>query len=96
MPVGSRFVEQIETAISVADLFILLLSPAYLLWKWCRRERDLALHKRRTRGPSFIRVVNVSDIDPRRAGFLSEYSWLDVTPPREDNLRAVLRGLDID
>lgn len=93
---GSQIVDRIESAIMTADMFIVLMSPAYLKSAWSRQERNLALHREIDTRTQFIRVVKLTDTDPRRAGYLSDYSWLDLTVPREDKLSAVLDGLGIE
>ena len=83
---GGWFFRQLEQEINAADAFLALLSPSFLRSYWCGQERGLALQREAalqatdTRA-SFIHVANVTDMSPVEAGFLSAYSWLDMTSP---------------
>jgi TIR domain len=87
---GGRFIKQIEEAIKTADAFLALLSPSFLASPWCRRERDLALHREQDLQDSspdliFIYVLQILDTPSSDAGFLRSYDWLDlITPETKD------------
>jgi hypothetical protein len=78
---GGRFVSGIEQGIARADLFLVLLSPHYLMSSWCRHERDLALQREIDLGRRFIYVLKVADTSYPESGLLRNYDRLDATPP---------------
>lgn len=81
---GRRFVEEIERAIGAATAFIALLSPDFLASPWCRRERELAIHREedlRLADPAaaFIHVWLIRPTARSAAGFLQAYDQMDLT-----------------
>jgi TIR domain-containing protein len=86
---GGRFVREIEESLRQADLFLVLLSPAYVRSEWCRRERDVALTREVELGRQFIYVLEVASTAAADLGFLQSYSRLDATG-RLDALAAAL------
>jgi hypothetical protein len=80
---GERFIDATEEAIKGADYFFALLSPNFLASHWCREERNFALRREheRTGGIPFIHVLQISDVNPRDAGYLGSYGWRDMTRP---------------
>jgi len=80
---GERFIQATEEAISSADYFFAILSPNYLASSWCREERNFALRceHERTGDTQFIHVLQVSNVNPRDAGYLGNYGWRDITIP---------------
>jgi TIR domain len=81
----AQFIEVTQDAIKNADYFLALLSQSYLASSWCRQERNYALTCENGRNGSvpFIHVLLVSDVHPRDAGYLGNYSWRDVTRPEQ-------------
>jgi hypothetical protein len=78
---GERFIDATEEGIRNADYFFALLSPNFLASHWCREERNFALRceHERTGGIPFIHVLQISDVNPRDAGYLGSYGWRDMT-----------------
>jgi TIR domain-containing protein len=84
-------VRELQGAIEAADLFIVLLSPAYLESEWCRREFDVALHRETELRKRFVHVCQVADTPGAGTGLLRPYDWIDLLPPVDhDKLRHVL------
>jgi hypothetical protein len=91
-------IEQIEETISEVSAFIVLLSPQYLRSPWCRRERELAISRRRessrtTTQAIFIYVLLVEDVSPAEAGALRSYQWHDLR--RSQDLDERLDAVDL-
>lgn len=80
---GERFIEATEDAIRDADFFFALVSPSFLASNWCREERNFALRRAhdRTGGNPFIYVLQIANVNPRDAGYLGNYSWIDMAMP---------------
>jgi len=81
---GSRFVQEIGTAISRADAFVALLSPHFLASPWCRWEQELAIQhevdlQALDSSYAFVQVLQVAEVPYSRAGVLRAYDWLDFT-----------------
>jgi hypothetical protein len=86
---GRRFVKQIQAAIGAADMFVVLLSPDYMISHWCQREYELAIHREKDLqaadpGASFIYVLKVREVDLAGAGFLRTYDQWDLTNLEQD------------
>jgi TIR domain len=76
---GGQFVRAIEDSLRQADVFLVLLSPAYLRSSWCRRERDIALSRENELGHQFIFVLEVTRTPGADLGFLQSYNRLDAS-----------------
>ncbi|HEX5117878.1 MAG TPA: toll/interleukin-1 receptor domain-containing protein [Pseudonocardiaceae bacterium] len=82
---GKQFVRSLREEIENADLFIVLLSPAYLTSEWCMRELDMAVHRETDLKERFVYVCQVLDTPRTGTGFLRPYDWLDLLPPVDDD-----------
>jgi hypothetical protein len=78
---GERFIDATERAIREADYFFALVSPSFLASNWCREERNYALRCEHDLNGDrqFIHVLQISKVNPRDAGYIGNYGWLDVT-----------------
>ncbi|HKN96834.1 MAG TPA: toll/interleukin-1 receptor domain-containing protein [Pseudonocardiaceae bacterium] len=88
---GMQFVRQLQVEIESADIFVVLLSPAYLESNWCLRELDMAVHRETELGRPFVYVCQVADTPHEGSGFLRPYDWLDLLPPIDDDKLAHVR-----
>jgi TIR domain len=93
---GARFLERIEHEIGQADAFFALLSPDFLGSRWCRLERDLAVHREmefRANDPTnpFIYVLKIAEIPYPDTGSLQRYAWFNLTSMEQKEQR--LAGL---
>jgi hypothetical protein len=93
---GGRVIEGIEQNINDSDVFLALLSPAFLRSPWCRLERDLAVHREQDLQAAasdriFIYVLEARHTEYPDAGVLRRYSWIGLNDRR--NLGEVLEGL---
>jgi hypothetical protein len=79
---GTRIIEQMESKLAQATGYLALLSPHFRASAWCRRELELALARDNeiTRGAEwpFIYVLAVGQVDPRDAGFIKAYEWVEL------------------
>ncbi len=99
-------IDEIERQIRAADVFVALMSPAYLASPWCRREWQLAIRREHALPAQFIYVVVVASTPHDDAGMLNAYSWVDatgeLTASRLDEVTAALpfarrpTGSDVD
>lgn len=86
---GRRFVEEVERAIGDATAFIALLSPDFLASPWCRRERELAIHREedlKVTDPdaTFVHVWLIMETARSATGFLQAYDQVDLTGQLDD------------
>jgi len=94
---GRRFVGEMERAIAESDLFVVLLSPHFLISAWCRHERELALLREIDLSRQFVYVLRVAETSPLDSGFLGSYDHLDATPPlTEGKLNDIALALPLD
>ncbi len=92
------FIREIESAIQHADAFIALLSPSFMTSPWCRRERELAMQRELDLQVSdangvFIYVLRTVPGAYADAGFLRNYSWVDLNPHEEAAIDALAERL---
>lgn len=76
---GGIIVDDIVREIDTADVFVAVMSPAYLASPWCRREVLLAIDRENRIDEQFIHVVEVARTPHERAGALRTYSWINAT-----------------
>lgn len=76
---GDLIVDQIEREIRAADVFVALMSPAYLASAWCRRESRLAIQRENRLDRRFVHVVEVRATSHDDAGMLGTYAWVDAS-----------------
>jgi TIR domain len=81
---GQNFVRKIEAALQEADLFVALMSPAYMDSQWCTQERDLALVRQTDLGRQFVYVFQVATTAHADTGFMRTIDWVDLLPPVDD------------
>jgi hypothetical protein len=94
---GQNFIGLIEGALEGADLFVALISPAYLGSPWCQKERDLALVRENGLRRQFVYVFHAAETPYASTGFLRTIDWVDLLPPvREDKLRRAVATLALD
>jgi hypothetical protein len=79
---GTRIVGQMESKLAQATGYLALLSPHFRASAWCRRELEMALARDNeiSRGAEwpFVYVLAVGHVDPRDAGFITAYEWVDL------------------
>jgi hypothetical protein len=79
--VSESIVESIEQGVARADAFLLFLSPHYLVSRWCRRERVLALHHEgnATADRPFIHVLKIGPVRSSELGLTRDTRQIDLT-----------------
>jgi TIR domain-containing protein len=82
---GKQFVRSLREEIENADVFVVLLSPAYLTSEWCMRELDMAVHRETDLKERFVYVCQVVETPRTGTGYLRSYDWLDLLPPLDDD-----------
>jgi len=75
---GKRFIQRIQDEIREANIFLVVLSPAYLDSRYCGREASFALQLEKD-NEQFIYVVLAKAVETEDAGFLAEYDYFDLT-----------------
>jgi hypothetical protein len=97
---GGRWIPQIERRITEADAFLALMSPSFISSPWCHRESELAILREedlaaKDSAASFIRVLQIGEVQHGRAGLLRLYDWLDLTSPSawDDTLKALVANI---
>lgn len=91
---GKIILREIVREIDTADVFVALMSPAYMESAWCQREVELAVSREHRMDGQFMRVVEVVSTPHDEGGALRTYSWIDATGELTASLlEDVARGL---